>query len=367
MTHWRDFSLCFHASAEPEVRKMTLLSTIYGACSISAGLFWAAFFSDAVAGPAAPTNLVASSTSSSGSPNATARPRKPARLPTRAARRVGPPISPLFFGQNAWLPIQIGANPYGGDLEELLCGASYASGGQLQGGACVPGGEVQASGVQLMRYGGKGVDRYFDDTASPAQYLTMVDNMRANGIEPVLQVPVGDGTAITNPAVVRRAAGLVRYINKTHRKNVRYWSIGNEPDKDNSIRVAFTTQQTANYFRRISQAMKHVDPRIIVTGPDLSEYDENFMNALTECPTGCDDITGPLPGQPREGGPLYYVDILNFHRYRFDGDDGYNRQEVIAEPAGGFQEKLDLLKEEWRLAMTLPGITERASQLSRWL
>ncbi|MBA2592889.1 MAG: hypothetical protein M3495_09105 [Pseudomonadota bacterium] len=90
--------------------------------------------------------------------------------------------------------------------------------------------------------------------------------------------------------------------------------------------------------------MKHVDPRIIVTGPDLSEYDENFMNALTECPTGCDDITGPLPGQPREGGPLYYVDILNFHRYRFDGDDGYNRQEVIAEPAGGFQEKLDLLK-----------------------
>lgn len=343
---------------------MRLLSTIYGACSISAGLFWAAFVSDAVAGPAAATNLVATSTSSSVGRTV---PKREAVLPP-----VGTPISPRFFGQNAWLPIQIGARaPYGGDLEELLCGASYASGGQLQGGACVPGGEVQASGVQLMRYGGKGVDRYFDANASPAQYLTMVHNMRANGIHPLLQVPVGDVRLITNradrEAIARRAAGLVRYINIRHRKNVRHWSIGNEPNQlsdPNDLNSSFTTHQIARYFKEISQAMKEVDPTIIVTGPDLSFYDPQIMESLTDCPLngstsgpfGPDDITGRLPFQPREGGPLYYVDILNFHFYPFDGldtrntpdtsDDGYTRQEVIAKLADpdGFEDKITQLK-----------------------
>ena len=132
----------------------------------------------------------------------------------------GVPISPLFFGQNAWMPEWIGLSHKWGDLERLLCGAAY-----VPGAPCQPA-EVHASGVQVMRYGGKSVDKYWDDGVSPGQYLTMVDNLRANGIEPILQVPYHDGEF--PPAV---AAGLVATINGApNSRAVRYWSVGNEPN-----------------------------------------------------------------------------------------------------------------------------------------
>ena len=113
----------------------------------------------------------------------------------------GVPIAPLFFGQNAWMPEWIGLAHKWGDLERLLCGAAY-----VPGAPCEPA-EVQASGVQAMRYGGKSVDKNWDDGVSPGQYLTMVDNLRANGIEPILQVPYHDG------AFTSVAAGLVATVN----------------------------------------------------------------------------------------------------------------------------------------------------------
>lgn len=323
------------------MREMRLLSTVYGACSISAGLLCTACVPAGVAGALS------------------------ARAPTQAARQAGT-IPPLFFGQNAWLPIQIGARvpAYGGDLEELLCGASYASGGQLQGGACVtvPPGEVQASGVQLMRYGGSGVDQYYDANASQAQYLTMVDNMRANGIEPILQVPYGNGTIGGRPAK-DVAAELVTYINVTpNQKNVKYWSISNEPDQPPN---EFTANDIAMYFKEISQAMKEVDHKIIITGPDLSSYSAPANDAIMEALTNCvpdsisglfppEDITGPIPSAPNH----YYIDILNFHAYPFDAVDdanhdgvdddniiGYDRADVIAHPVANFEDTIGRLQD----------------------
>lgn len=143
----------------------------------------------------------------------------PANATTSPDGLSGTRISPLFFGQNAWLPQRIGTVDKFGDLEELLCGASYAPGGQ-----CVPS-EVFESGVKLMRYGGKTVDKYYHPGESPAQYLTMVDNMRANGIEPLLEVPYWEGKYSEQDA-----AALVHYINITHDRCVRYWTIANEPN-----------------------------------------------------------------------------------------------------------------------------------------
>jgi hypothetical protein len=119
-----------------------------------------------------------------------------------------------------------GAEDTKGDLEELLCGASYASDGR-----CPPA-EVQASGVKLMRYGGKIVDNHYvpdsgaADDKSSAQYLTMVDNMRANDIEPLLEVPYGDSDYSATDA-----ADLVRYINITHDRCVRCGTIASEPNR----------------------------------------------------------------------------------------------------------------------------------------
>lgn len=347
---------------------MRLLSTVYGACSISAGLFCTACVPDRVAGPAAPTNLGATSSTQEDPPNAAARRGRAlsARTPTQAARQVGR-IPPLFFGINAWMPKQIGTEVKNGDLEQYLCGVSYVN----PGDACIPA-EIKASGVEIMRYGGSAIEHDYDVTESPAQYAEMVDNMRDNGIEPVLQVPYGDGTIGGRPAA-EVAAELVTYINVTNNKDVKVWSAGNELDKLQP--VAFTAQDIRTYFKEISQAMKDVDPEIIITGPDLSSYsapsNDAIMNSLTDCgfdvvtgdPVfGPDDITGSLVSA-KDNSTRYYVDILNFHAYPFDaisltedldgdgdidGDDAnriaYTRADVIAHPVAKFEDTISRLQ-----------------------
>jgi hypothetical protein len=316
---------------------MRLLSTVYGACSISAGLLCTACVSDRVAGPAAS-------------------------------------IPPLFFGINAWMPKQIGTEVWNGDLEQYLCGVSYVN----PGDACIPA-EIKASGVEIMRYGGSAIEHDYDVTESLAQYAEMVDNMRDNGIEPVLQVPYGDGTiddgTIDGRPAAEVAAELVTYINVTNNKDVKYWSIGNEPDKHQP--TAFTAQEIRTYFKEISQAMKDVDPWIIITGPDLSFYsapsNDAIMNSLTDCgfddltgdpEFGPDDITGSLISA-KDGSTRYYVDILNFHTYPFDpGPDAnsiaYDRADVIAQPVAGFEDTIsNRLKERVELCNDAHGRTGR--------
>lgn len=245
----------------------------------------------------------------------------------------GRPISTLFFGQNAWLPQQIGNREYFGDFETLLCGAAYPS-----TGVCAPA-EISASGVKLMRYGGISVDKNYSAQLSPAQYLTMVDNLRSNQIEPLLQVPYFDGAY--GPTI---AAELVRYINITHQRGVRYWTIANEPNTeycDVASGVCADAADIANYFKQFAVAMKNIDPSISIVGPDLSWYNATIMNALTTA-NGPHDICGSFIG--KDGSARYYLDIIDFHAYPFAGDANQTRAAVIAWPQGSFQNNLIALK-----------------------
>ena len=243
------------------------------------------------------------------------------------------PNSRLFFGQNAWLPQQIGDRKYFGDFETLLCGANYSS-----TGVCAPA-EISASGVKLMRYGGISVDKNYSAQLSPAQYLTMVDNLRSNHIEPLLQVPYFDG--VYGPAI---AAELVRYINITHQRSVRYWTIANEPNTeycDSSSGICADAADIAGYFKQFAVAMKDIDPSIRIVGPDLSWYNATIMNALTTAKAP-HDICGSFIG--KDGAAHYYLDIIDFHAYPFAGDANQTRAAVIAWPQGGFQNNLVALK-----------------------
>lgn len=293
----------------------------------------------------------------------------PANATTQPDTLVGTRISPLFFGQNAWLPWKIGAEVKYGDLEELLCGASYILDGDLQGGPCLHA-EVQASGVKLMRYGGKGVDQYYvpdsgaADARSSAQYLTMVDNMRANGIEPLLEVPWFDGAYLNGDLAknAEQAADLVRYINITHDRCGRYWTIANEPDRyesnlDPAMDPTDIAANIASYFKEYVTAMRDVDPTIVIVGPDLATYDLNDdptnptinPTIMSELLTGGSDICGSYLGA--DGNNHYYLDVVDFHTYPFPNEDlithtpvTQTRQEVIDQPSDGFQKKLNDLK-----------------------
>lgn len=230
----------------------------------------------------------------------------------------GTPISTHFFGVNAWMPHQIGAHLYYGGL-----GSQWSN--------------IQASGTKIMRYGGNGVDQHADRMWSSstdstlAQYLALVDNMRNRGIEPVLQVPVY-GTTYG----VSDAEDIVRYVNITHGRNVKYWSIGNEPDLNGSPYSPKTAQGVAAYFKPIASAMKVIDPSIKIIGPDTAWYNSGIIDGLT-C-GGAYDITG------KDANGRYYLDIISFHHYT--GDGLQNRDTVIGklmEP-GGYNDNLAALK-----------------------
>ncbi len=235
----------------------------------------------------------------------------------------GTPISQHFAGVNAWMPYQIGSTKFYGKLETKWD-------------------DVQASGVRIMRYGGSGVDQDADplwaDPSDPTQstmnqYVMLADAMRSKGIEPVLQVPVYGGRFSSY-----QAADIVRYVNITNARAVKYWVIGNEPDLPGGGYAYTTAAQVAGYFKPFASAMKGVDPTIKIIGPETAWYNGTIINGLTSCDGGADDITGS------DGNGNYYVDIVSFHIYPFSGSQ--TRAQVISNlmATNGFNDNLGTLK-----------------------
>jgi hypothetical protein len=187
-------------------------------------------------------------------------------------------ISPYVFGQNAWMPDSIGSVKYNGSL-----GSSWTP--------------IAESGTKIMRYGGIGVDV---NNPTKYQYIKMIDKMRANGIEPIVQVPFHAWQYNA-----QQAADIVHYVNITMGRNVKYWIIGNEPDLGYSYTTA---SQVAAYTKPFASAMKAADPSIKIIGPECAWYNTGIINGLTT-PGGPDDITGT------DANGRYYVDYISFHAY----------------------------------------------------
>jgi hypothetical protein len=80
--------------------------------------------------------------------------------------------------------------------------------------------------------------------------------------EPSISVRLKNGTP-------EKAIALLKYTNVEKGYNVRYWSIGNEPDLFGG---GYTAEQHAKEWRVIAEAMLAVDPAIQFIGPDVSQY-----------------------------------------------------------------------------------------------
>jgi hypothetical protein len=214
-------------------------------------------------------------------------------------------ISPMLFGHNSWMPDSTGKRFLNGHVHKKWA-------------------EIQGSGAQSIRFGGISSDR---DMPTNYQYTRMIDSIRNRGMEPIIQVSYWGGRYTPE-----QAAELVKFINKTSGKNIKYWSIGNEPDHGGSYKYT-KADQVAPYIRAFSRAMKNVDPTIKIVGPDCAWYNKQMIPALTT-PNGPHDITGKSP----EGH--FYVDIISFHEYPFTGQQ--TREQVISNLT-------DKEKFEWKL------------------
>ncbi|HEY0547005.1 MAG TPA: fibronectin type III domain-containing protein [Pyrinomonadaceae bacterium] len=254
----------------------------------------------------------------------------------------GVPISLHFAGINAWMPSQIGAHKYNGKL-----GSKWE--------------DVQASGVRIMRYGGHGVDVDADPILdiTKDQYVAMVEAMKANGIEPVLQVPV-NGRRYS----AEQAADIVTYVNITKGKHVKYWIIGNEPNLPGGGYDYTSAQQVASYIKPFASAMKAVDPSIKIIGPETAWYDSYIIDGLTSC-TG-NPATDAYSIMGKDSNGHYYVDIFSFHTYNgFDGSQ--SRSQVISTlmSSAGFNNRLGTLKSNLATCNSYHGRTgENALQMA---
>ena len=225
-------------------------------------------------------------------------------------------ISPILIGQNAWMPDTIGIASNCTDPPCLLNGKLHKKWK-----------EIGESSSRTIRFGGIAADK---NKPTNYQYIKMIDSIRAKGMEPIIQVPFHNWRYSAS-----EAASIVQYVNITKNKNVKYWIIGNEPD----LGYSYTTAtQIASYIRPFASAMKAIDPTIKIIGPECAWYNQTILNGLTT-PNGPDDITG------KDTYGNYYIDVISFHIYPFNGSQ--TRTQVITKltSTGSFQDNLIALNQ----------------------
>jgi hypothetical protein len=179
--------------------------------------------------------------------------------------------------------------------------------------------QAQALGLNYVRYGGGDSDRrrLLETTVDLFIY-----QVRQLGAEPALTVRLLGGTP-------EHAANMVRYTNIEKDYDIRYWSIGNEPNiYQDTMGVPYTTEDLNRDWRDIAEAMLAVDPDIILVGPDITQYvvlsvEADNIQYLERAHCGHPrDREGRdwLQEFLRANGDL--VDIVSIHRYPYPGAGG---------------------------------------------
>lgn len=184
-------------------------------------------------------------------------------------RRLGP-VSPLVYGTNygPWMNIS----------PDLLL-------------------RLKTAGIAFLRFpGGNWGD---ENDLQPSQIDQFIRVARQLGAAPSISVRLRGGTP-------EAAASLVAYTNITRGYNVRYWSIGNEP----SLYPEYDTAQFNAEWRLYASAMKAVDPRILLIGPEIHQY-AGVKDVDPHDKAGRDWLREFLVAN----GDL--VDIVSIHRYPF--------------------------------------------------
>lgn len=181
---------------------------------------------------------------------------------------------------------------------------------------------AKAMGLKILRLGGGPSDQ--SDLSKPALDFFILQS-RQLGAEPLVTVRLLNGSP-------EKAAEMVRYANITKKYNIRYWSIGNEPNFFVAVLKAksYTTEDLTKNWRAIAQAMIAVDPNIVLVGPDISQY--VVLNADSN---PIQYLEGNGGGDPKDdlgkdwmqeflkaNGDL--IGVVSIHRYPYPGGKSTN-------------------------------------------
>lgn len=175
---------------------------------------------------------------------------------------------------------------------------------------------AQEAGITLLRFpGGNWGDENDLQPYHVDQFALLAEQL---GAEISLNARLFNGTP-------EKAAELVRYANIEQGYNIRYWGIGNEPTLYATSRAApdYGVARFNAEWRTIAEAMRAVDPDILLIGPELHQFGPNIASTPKD-PFGLDWMTEFL----KANGDL--VDVVSIHRYPFPQGRG-GRAATIAE------------------------------------
>lgn len=181
-------------------------------------------------------------------------------------------------------------------------------------------GLAKEAGITVIRWpGGEWGDA---NTIQTSQLDFFVSISQMMGSEPYIHVNLRTGTP-------EAAAALVRYANLEKGYGVRYWAIGNEPSLFQGHDEKWTTDYYNAQWRIFAEAMRAVDPGILLLGPEVHQFTPNLA-ANPKDSQGKDWTDEFL----KANGDL--VDIVTVHRYPFpvSSDSGSAPKELMrANPA----------------------------------
>jgi hypothetical protein len=158
------------------------------------------------------------------------------------------------------------------------------------------------AGITVIRFpGGEWGDQNKVQTYQLDQFMDFCDQMNAIA---TISVSLRDGT-------VDQAVELLRYANIEKGYDIKYWSIGNEPTLyEAQLGETYDTEIYNREWQEYAEALKAVDPDILLMGPELNQWGTNMENTLKDS-SGRDWMTEFL----KANGDL--VDIITVHRYPF--------------------------------------------------
>lgn len=161
---------------------------------------------------------------------------------------------------------------------------------------------VEQAGFTILRFPGGAQTDAWD--MKPFQIDQFIAFCKQVGAIPLISVRLLDGS----PEV---AAELVRYTNIEKKYGVVYWSIGNEASIYTQLKHAdydYSTEHLNRDWRPIAEAMKAVDPKIKLVGPDIHQWNLDYASTPKDS-AGRDWMTEFL----KANGDL--LDVVAVHRY----------------------------------------------------
>lgn len=189
-----------------------------------------------------------------------------------------------------------------GEISPYVLGMNHGPWGELGLNNIEP---AKASGITFLRWpGGNWGDRNDLQPWMVDNFIRQAEMMNA---EPSITVRLPNSTP-------EAAAEWVRYVNIEKNYGVKYWAIGNEASlfaADTSLgEETWDAVACAERWREFAQAMKKVDPSIILYGPDTHQFKGDPAVDPKDA-AGRDFLREFL----RINGDL--VDIVTVHRYPF--------------------------------------------------